>query len=174
MVSRQRRATWRQRRHVRGGTVVDVITVVVILGLIAYGVYWVMKAWGKAGQDYATAMVNTQKQGLNITCQMNLSALYKTLQTYAISNEGFPADQQELVRFSGYGAKLFHCPDPNGGEYVYVPGQRPDASSPAVLLYETKPVHNGKVNAVLSDGQVVQLSPEELQQVLAATPARGR
>ena len=80
---------------------------------------------------------------------MNLRSIAQTLQTYAVSNEAFPASQQELVDFAGYGSKLFHCPDPNGGEYIYIAGHRSDDSAPTVVVYESKPVHNGKCNVLL-------------------------
>ncbi len=158
----------------RGGTIINVITGLVILGLIGYGVYWIMKTTGEAGQQYATAMVNTHNKASSLSCQMSLRSIAQTLQTYAISNEAYPASQQELVDFAGYGSKLFHCPDPNGGEYIYVPGHRSDGSGPAVLVYESKPAHNGKCNVLLSDGQIVPLTPEELQQALGAAPSRRR
>lgn len=174
MVPRKEVSIPTHRTRAQGGTIINVITIGILFGLIAYGVYWIMKTTGKAGQQYATAMINTHDKSLNIACQMNLRSIHQTLQTYAISNESFPADQQELVSFSGYGSKLFHCPDPNGGEYIYVPGARSDASAPAVLVYESKPVHNGKGNALFSDGQIVSLRPEELKQALDATQARRR
>lgn len=172
MFLRQKNATSVSTARGHGGTIIDVITILVILGLIGYGVYWIMKTTGKAGKDYATAMVKTHQQATTITCQMNLRSIGQSLQAYATSNESFPADQQELMSFTGYGSKLFHCPDPNGGEYIYVPGPRTDKSALSVLVYESKPVHNGKCNVLLSDGQIVPLTPEELQQALEATPAR--
>jgi prepilin-type processing-associated H-X9-DG protein len=157
---------------VYGGTIINVITGLIFFGLIGFGVYWVIKQTGQATDQYMTGMVNTQKKATTLACQMNLRAIGQTLQTYAVSNEAFPASQQELESFAGYGSKLFHCPDPNGGEYVYLPGHRSDASAPAVLVYESKPVHNGKCNVLFSDGQIVSLSPEELKQAIEATPAR--
>jgi hypothetical protein len=174
MILRKEASVPSRQARVRGGTIINVITGLVILGLIGYGVYWVMRTTGEAGQQYATAMVNTHEKAMTLTCQMNLRSIHQTLQTYAIGNDRFPADQQELVSFAGYGSKLFHCPDPNGSEYVYLPGQRPDTSTPALVVYESKPVHNGKCNALLSDGQIVLLSPEELQQAIEATQARRR
>jgi hypothetical protein len=174
MIRRKETSAPTRGKQVRGGTIINVITVLVIFGLIAYGIYWILKTTGKAGQEYMTAVVNTHDKSLNIACESNLSAIYKTILTYAIGNEGYPPDQQELVSFSGYGSKLFHCPDPNGGEYIYVPGHRPDASTPSILVYETKPVHSGKCNVLLSDGQIGQLTPDELQQALTATRARAR
>jgi hypothetical protein len=159
---------------VQGGTIVNVITALIFFGLIAYGIYWIMKTTGEAGKQYATAMVNTHDKATTLTCQMNLRSIGQTLQTYAISNEAFPASQQELVSFAGYGSKLFHCPDPNGGEYIYIAGHRTDASAPTILVYESKPVHNGKCNVLLSDGQIVSLTPEELQQAIEATQTRRR
>jgi prepilin-type processing-associated H-X9-DG protein len=172
MIAHQRHSTPTLRSRVRGGTIANVITGLVFFGLIGYGVYWVMKTTGDAGQQYATAMINTKDKATTLSCQMNLRAIGQTLQTYAISNESYPASQEELVRYTGYGSKLFHCPDPNGGEYVYLPGQRTDASAPAVIVYESKPVHNGKCNALFSDGQIALLTPEELQQAIEVTQAR--
>jgi len=157
-----------------GGTIVNVITALIFFGAIGFGVYWVIKTTGQAGEQYMTGMVNTQKKATTISCQMNLRSIHQSLQTYAISNEAYPASQQELVDFAGYGSKLFHCPDPNGGEYIYVPGHRADASAPSVLIYESKPVHNGKCNVLFSDGQIAALTPEELQQAMGGAPARGR
>ena len=156
----------------RGGTITNIITGLVFFGLIGYGVYWVMKTTGEAGQQYATAMVNTQKKASALECQMNLRSIGQTLQAYAVSNEGFPATQQELESYAGYGSKLFHCPDPNGSAYIYIPGRRTDATLNTVLVYEDKPVHNGKCNVLYLDGEIAALSPEELQAALQAGPGR--
>jgi prepilin-type processing-associated H-X9-DG protein len=174
MIPCQANATRPTRTRALGGTIANVVTGLVFFGLIGYGVYWIMKTTGEAGQQYATAMVKTHDKASSLSCQMNLRSIGQTLQTYAISNEAYPASQQELVDFAGYGSKLFHCPDPNGGEYIYVPGHRTDGSGPGLLVYESKPVHNGKCNVLLSDGQITSLTPEELQQALQATPARRR
>jgi prepilin-type processing-associated H-X9-DG protein len=174
MVPRNENSTATPRTRVHGGTIINIITGLIFFGLIGFGVYWIIKTTGQAGEQYATAMVKTHQKATTLTCQMNLRSIGQTLQTYAISNEAFPASQEELVTFAGYGSKLFHCPDPNGGEYLYIPGQRSDASAPAVLVYETKPVHNGKCNVLLSDGQIVPLSPEELKQAIEATGARRK
>jgi len=170
------------RRRCGGGTLANLITGLVFFGLIGYGVFWVLRTTGEAGKQYATAMVNTHNQATALSCQMNLRAISQTLQTFALSNEAFPANQQELVSYAGYGSKLFHCPDPNGGEYIYVPGVRGDAqrrSAPraapdAVVVYENKPVHNGKCNVLFLDGRIALLTPEELQLALQATGARTR
>ena len=174
MVARKENAMSTTRARVRGGTIINVITGLIFFGLIGFGVYWVIKTTGQAGEQYMTGMVNTQKKATTISCQMNLRSIHQSLQTYAISNEAYPDSQQALVDFAGYGSKLFHCPDPNGGEYIYLPGHRPDASAPSVLVYESKPVHNGKCNVLLSDGQIASLTPEELQQAMGGTPARRR
>jgi prepilin-type processing-associated H-X9-DG protein len=157
-----------------GGTIIDVVTVVIILVLIGAGVWWVIKAWGQATQEYTTGMINTEKKATDLACQENLSAIFKTLETYAISNESFPASQQELMDYAGYGSRLFRCPDPNGSPYVYVPGQRVDMPPTHVLVYETKPVHNGKCNVLFLGGQIEALTPEQLKQAIEATLDRVR
>jgi prepilin-type processing-associated H-X9-DG protein len=172
MVPRKEDTAATAKTRVHGGTIINVITILILFALVGYFVYWVIKTTGQAGEQYMTGMVNTQKKATTLSCQMNLRSIYQTLQTYAISNEAYPDSQQALVDYTGYGSKLFHCPDPNGGEYIYIPGHRPDDSAPAILLYESKPVHNGKCNVLFSDGQIAGLTPEELQQALQATPAR--
>jgi hypothetical protein len=172
MVPRKDNAVPTARSRTHGGTIINVITLLILFGLVGYGVYWVIKAWGQAGEQYMTGMVNTKKQATTLSCQMNLRSIAQTLQTYAISNESYPDSRQTLVDFAGYGSKLFHCPDPNGGEYLYVPGHRPDASAPGILVYESKPVHNGKGNVLFSNGQIAALTPEELQQALGAPQSR--
>ena len=148
-----------------GGTIINIITAVVFFGLIALGIMWIMKTTGEAGQQYATAMVRTQDKAIAVSCQMNLRSIGQNLQMYAISNEGFPASQQELVSFCG-NTRLFRCPDPNGADYIYIPGQRGDMPATNVLVYEPKPVHNGKCNVLFLSGQTAALTPEELRQAL--------
>ena len=134
-------------RPARGGTIINIITAVVFFGLIALGIMWIMKTAGEAGQQYTTAMVQTQDKAAAVSCQMNLRTIGQNLQMYAISNEGFPANQQELMNFCG-NTRLFRCPDPNGAEYIYIPGQRGDMPDTNVLVYEPKPVHNGRCNVL--------------------------
>ena len=120
-----------------------------------------------------TGMVNTKKQGHDrlLPDEPALDRTRPSRPTRS-ATRAYPASQQELVDFAGYGSKLFHCPDPNGGEYIYIAGHRSDDSAPSVVVYESKPVHNGKCNVLFSDGQIVPLAPEELQQALEATQAR--
>lgn len=150
-----------------GGTIINIITGVIFFGLLALGVLWVMKTAGEAGQQYTTAMVNTQMRATDVTCQANLRTIGQNLEMYAISNERFPASQQELVDFCGT-PRLFRCPDPNGGDYLYVPGRRGDMPADSVLVYESKPVHNGRCNVLFLGGQISSLTPEEIKQTLAA------
>lgn len=152
-------------RPARGGTIINIITAVIFFGLIALGIMWIMKTTGEAGQQYTTAMVRTQDKATAVSCQMNLRSIGQNLQMYAISNEGFPASQQELVDFCG-DTRLFRCPDPNGADYIYIPGQRGDMPGTNVLVYEPKPAHNGKCNVLLLNGQTATLTPEELMQAL--------
>jgi hypothetical protein len=163
----------RPGRRGRGGTIIDITAAVIFFGLLALGVLWVIKMWGQAEQQYTTAMIDTKYKATDVACQMNLRTIAQNLQMYAISNERYPRSQQELVDFSG-NSRLFRCPDPNGGEYIYVPGQRGDAAAAGVLVYESKPVHRGRCNVLFTNGEIVPLTPEELKQALAATSARRR
>jgi prepilin-type processing-associated H-X9-DG protein len=156
--------------HERGGTIINVITAIIFFGLIGMGVWWVIKTTGQATQQYSNAMINTSKKATAVVCQTNLRSISQNLQMYGITNEHFPQSQQELVDFGG-NSRLFHCPDPNGSEYVYIPGQGGDMPATNVIVYETKPVHQGRCNVLFFGGQIEALTPDELKQALAATQA---
>lgn len=155
----------RARRSPRGDTIINVLTAIMFFGLLALGVLWVIKSWGEAVQQHTTVMLDTKDKASDVACQMNLRAIAQNLQMYAVSNERFPGSRQELVDFSG-NSRLFRCPDPNGGEYLYVPGQGGDTSAGGVLVYESKPAHHGRCNVLFTNGQIALLTPEELRQAL--------
>lgn len=152
------------------GTFISVAFVVLVLGLIGYGVWWVIKTFGEAGQQYTGAMVETKYTALTVKCQTNLRAIGQNIQMYAISNEEFPRSTQELIDFGG-NTRLFRCPDPNGSRYIYIPGQLPDMPATNILVYEPKAVHNGRCGVLTLGGQIGLLTPEDLQAALAATQA---
>ncbi len=157
----------------RGGTIINIITAVVFFGLLALAIMWIMKTFGEAGEQYTTAMMQTQDKASTVSCQMNLRAIGQNLQMYAISNEGYPANQQELMSFSG-NTRLFRCPDPNGAEYIYIGGQRSDMPATNVLVYEPRPVHNGKCNVLFVGGQIAALTPGQLREALEMTRTQRR
>lgn len=157
----------------RGGTIANVITAVIFFGLIAFGILWVMKQAGQATQQYGQAMIDTSDQASALKCQMNMRSIYQGIQVYATVNGTFPASQRELVEAAG-SEKLFRCNEPNAPAYVYVPGQRPDASQTAVLVYEPEPIHEGKHTVLFANGEIALLTPEELQLALDATNALAR
>ncbi len=157
-----------------GGTITNVVTGIVFFGLLAAGVLWVIKTMGDAGKQYATEMVHAQKNSTTLSCQMNLRSIAQCLQAFAIGGEGFPADQQEFISACGGRSKLLRCPDPCGVEYVYIPGARPDMPETTVLVYEPKPVHEGRCNVLFLGGQIEALTPDALQPYLDPTLARRR
>lgn len=162
-----------RRRNNRGGTIINIITALIFLGLLAFGILWLIKSFGEVGQQYGEAMVGARQDALAVKCQTNLRAIWQNIQMYAISNEGFPESQEELVQWGG-NTRLFKCSDPNGVEYVYIPGQRGDMPQENVLVYEPKPMHDGRCSVLLLGGQIGLVTPEELQQALARTMATIR
>jgi len=160
-------------RRDHGGRIIDVMAIAIVLVLVGMFIWWVIKSWGQAGQQYTDAMIKTADKATDLTCQSYMQEIFKNLYAYAVSNERFPESQSELTQFIG-STKQFHCPDPNGSQYVYVPGQSGDMSSSNVLLYESKPVHDGKCNVLFLGGQIEQLTPEELKRAADATAARLR
>lgn len=166
---RRRTAPWR-----RGGAIINVITGVIFFGLIAAGMWWVMKQAGQATQQYGQAMINTSNQASVLKCQTNMHSIYQCIQVAATANGEFPSSQRELVDVCGT-EKLFHCNEPNAPTYVYIAGQRPDTvSASAVLVYEPEPVHEGKSTVLFADGQIAMLTPDELQLAVETTKANLR
>jgi hypothetical protein len=153
-----------------GGTIINIVAAIIFFGLIALGVLWVIKNIGEAGQQYTDGMIKTQNKAITVKCQLNMRTISQNIQLYAMSNDSFPPSLEALIEFSG-STQLFQCPDPEGGEYVYVSGQNNSMPPTNILLYETKPVHDGCCNVLRLNGQIELLSPEQVQQAVAQTRA---
>ena len=162
-----------RRADVRGGTIINLLIGLIVLGLIGLGIRWVVKNMGQAGQQYTQTMIDTKIAAETVQCQTNLRAIAQNIQIYALSNEGFTSSLEDLVQWSG-STQLFKCPAPDGGEYVYIPGQRRGMSPSNVLLYGSRPVHDGRSSVLRLGGQIELLTPEELKQALAQTQASMR
>ena len=154
----------------QGGTIINIITAIIFFGLIALGVLWVIKNVGEAGQEYTEGMIRTQNKAIDVKCQMNMRAIGQNIQIYAISNDSFPSSLEALIEFSG-STQLFQCPDPEGGKYVYIPGQNNNMPPTNILLYEPEPVHNGRCCVLRLNRQIELLSPEQLKEAVAQTLA---
>ncbi len=157
--------------RVRGDTILNVLIGLMFFGLLGFGIAWIIMTMGEAGQQYTNDLFTSKMRASDVTCQTNLRAIGQTLETYAVSNESFPDSQEELVRLCG-SSRLFHCPDPNGGEYFYIPGQRGNMPDTSVVVYESEPAHHGRCHVLFLSGEIASLTPEELQAALRATPAR--
>jgi len=156
-----------------GGTIVNIITAIIFFGLIALGVLWVIKNIGQASQQYTEGMIKTQNKAVTVKCQLNMRTIAQNIQIYALSNDSFPPSLEALIEFSG-STQLFQCPDPEGGKYVYIPGQNNSMPPENILLYEPKPVHDGRCNVLRLNRQVELLTPEQVQQAVAQTLASLR
>ncbi len=157
------------RSNRRGGTIINIVTAIIFFGLLAAGVLWVIKSLGDAGGQYTTEVVKAKHNATTLTCQMNFRSIAQCLQAFAIGSERFPADQQEFISACGGRSKLLRCPDPCGVEYVYIPGARPDMPETTVLVYEPKPVHEGRCNVLFLGGQIEAMTPDRLQPFLDCT-----
>ena len=114
---RSRRCIATRRTNAYGGTIINVIVAVVFFGLIALGIWWLMKSIGQTGQQYTEAMVRTRYNALTVKCQTNMRTIGQNIQMYAITNETLPPSSEALEQWSG-SSQLFRCPDPNGGKYT--------------------------------------------------------
>ena len=157
-----------KRQDCHGGTIINIITAIIFFGLIALGVLWVIKNVGEAGQQYTEGMIKTQNKTIDVKCQLNMRTIAQNIQIYAMSNDTFPPSLEALIEFSG-STQLFQCPD--GGKYVYIPGQNNNMPPTNILLYEPKPVHDGRCNVLRLNRQIESLTPEQVQQAVAQTVA---
>jgi hypothetical protein len=157
-----------KRQSFYGGTIINIVTAIVFFGLIALGVLWVIKNVGQAGQQYTEGMIKTQNKAVTVKCQLNLRTIAQNIQIYAMSNDNFPPSLEALIEFCG-STQLFQCPDPEGGKYVYIPGQNNNMPPTNILLYETKPVHDGRCCVLRLNRQIELLSPEQLKEAVAQT-----
>ena len=156
-----------------GGTIINVIVALIFFGLLAFGILWLIKSFGEVGQQYTDTMVQTKYNAITVKCQTNLRAIGQNIQIYAVSNEAFPVSQEDLMQFSG-NTQLFRCPAPDGEKYIYIPGQNGGMPPANILVYEPKPVHDGRCGVLRLGGQIELLTPEEIQQALEQTRANIR
>jgi len=162
------------RRPIRpGGAVINVISAVVFFGLMGLGIWWVVKQWGQAAEQYTGAMIDAKHDALSVKCQMNMRTIGQNIQMFAISNDGLPESLEELRRWSG-SSEMFRCPAPDGADYVYIPGQTSDMSDSNILVFEPNAVHDGRAGVLLLGGTVGLLTPDQLDQALAQTQAELR
>ena len=159
-----------RRTDSHGGTIINIVTAIIFFGLIALAVLWVIKNIGEAGQQYTDTMVKTKYTAITVKCQMNMRTIGQNIQMYAISNGSFPPSLEALIEWSG-STQLFQCPDPEGGKYVYIPGQNSSMPPTNILLYEPRPVHDGRCSVLRLGGQIELLSPEQVQTAVAQTLA---
>jgi len=157
-----------KRANPHGGTIVNIIFAVIFFGLIALGIWWLMKSIGQTGQQYTDAMIKTRYTAITVKCQTNLRAIGQNIQMYAISNEMLPPSSEALEQWSG-NSQLFRCPDPNGQKYIYIPRQHGAMPAENILLYEPNPVHDGRCSVLRLGGQLELLTPEELKIAVART-----
>jgi hypothetical protein len=158
---------------------VDVVKLIVIiislivLGFLGLGASWIIKSMGEAGSQYSGAMVNTKRKAVALQCQMNLNNIRQNLRMYSIEKEGFPPSLKTLVDW-GADSQLLRCSAPDGGQYLYIPGQNENMPGQNVLLYELKPAHQGRCNLLRVNGQMELLTPEQVQAEVTKTYMRLR
>ena len=155
-----------KRRY--GGTIVNVIFALIFFGLLGYGIMWLIKGFGEAGQQYGETMVQAKHDATSVTCQLNLRAIGQSLQTYASINGTFPASMEELMEFTG-STKVFKCPSPEGEQYKYIGGQGGNSPDANIVLFEPKAVHDGRAGVLRLGGQIELLTPEELEKAVTQT-----
>ena len=162
-----------QRGSVGVGKLIGIVVSLIVLGLLGFGVWRIIKTMEEAGSQYTGAMVNTKRKAVALQCQMNLNTIWQNLRMYAIEKDGFPPSLKTLVDW-GADSPLLRCSAPDGGQYVYIPGQNENMPGQNVLVYELKAAHDGRCNLLRVNGQVDLLTPEQVQAEVTKTYTRLR
>jgi hypothetical protein len=162
-----------QRGSVDVGKLIGIIISLIVLGLLGIGIAWIVKSTGEAGSQYTGAMVNTKRRAVALQCQMNLNTIWQNLRMYAIEKQSFPPSLKTLADW-GADSQLLRCPAPDGGQYVYIPGQNENMPGQNVLVYEQKAAHDGCCNLLRVNGQIDLLTPEQVKAEVNKTYIRLR
>jgi hypothetical protein len=157
--------------NVQGGTIVNVIFALIFFGLLIGGVLWLLKGFADAGKQYGDTMIETTNSAEVVKCQTNLRTIGQNIKMYAISNDEFPPSQRALMEWCN-NIRLFRCPANEGDSYIYIPGQNAEMPPGNILVYESKPRHQGRCNVLRLGGQIELLTPEELRQAVSQTLAQ--
>ncbi len=183
MINRTNKSCWKssfnqksltaQRGSVDVGKLIGIVISLIVLGLLGLGIVWIVKSMGEAGSQYTGAMVNTKRKAVALECQMNLNTIRQNLRMYAIEKESFPPSLKTLVDW-GFDSQLLRCPAPDGGQYVYIPGQNENMPGQNVLVYEIKAAHDGRCHLLRVNGQIDLLSPQQVQAEVNKTYVRLR
>jgi hypothetical protein len=161
-----------QRGSADIGKLIGIVVSLIVLGLLGFGVWKIIKSMEDAGSQYTGAMVNTKRKAVALQCQMNLNTIRQNLRIYSIEKESFPPSLKTLV--GGADSKLLRCSAPDGGQYLYVPGQNGNMPGQNVLVYELKAAHDGRCNLLRVNGQVDLLTPDQVQAEVNKTYTRLR
>jgi len=157
-----------QRGSVDVGKLIGIIVSLIFIGLIGFAIWWVVKSVGDAGSQYTGAMIDTKRKATALQCQMNLNTIRQSLRIYAIEKGSFPPSLKTLVDW-GADPQLLRCSAADGGQYLYIPGQNENTPGQNVLVYELKPVHEGRCNILRVNGQIELLTPEQVQAEVTKT-----
>lgn len=156
----------RTRSHFRSARAIDIIFIVLVLGALAYGLWWIIKTAGQAGEDYSHALINAQDSATEFKCKTNLRSIWQGMQLSATSEGHYPETKEALIHWAG-DPRLFRCPDPNGGEYIYLPPKRIDSAVPTLLVFEPNAVHDpNQCMVLLSTGEIRLMPVEQIRAAL--------
>ena len=160
-----------RRGSVDVGKLIGIVIALIVLGLFGFSIWWVVKNVGDAGSQYTGAMIDTKHKATALQCQMNMRTIWQNLRMYSIEKESFPPSLEALAEW-GADPRQFRCPASEEQQYVYIPGQNENMPGQNVLVYELKPVHEGRCNLLRVDGQMELLTPEQVQAAVTETQAR--
>ena len=160
-----------RRGSVDIGKLIGIVIALIVLVLFGYAIWWVTKSVGDAGSQYSGAMIDTKRKAIALQCQMNMRTIWQNLRMYAIEKESFPPSLEALAEW-GADPRQFRCPASEEQQYVYIPGQNENMPGQNVLVYELKPVHEGRCNLLRVNGQMELLTPEQVQAAVTETQAQ--
>jgi hypothetical protein len=147
------------------GKLINIIVVAGLFAALVTGAYFVIKMFTQTGEQYGQALIHAHEVSADAACALQMTNVHTTLQTAAEGADGkFPPSMTEF-----YSPSQFHCPDPNGPAYQYIPGQNWSMPPTNVLVYEATPAHEGKCTVLRLNGRVELLTPQQVQAAVEQT-----
>ena len=152
------------------GKFVGIVILIIIVGLLCFGISWVVNNLGETGVQYGKTLTDSRDKSTALQCQVNLRTIWQDLRIYSIREGDFPTSLEELAQWKG-SYQLLYCPASKGQPYVYIPGQNESMSSENVLVCDPNALHDGRCIVLRLNGQIELLTTQEIQVAITETQA---
>jgi len=153
------------------GKYVKIFIGLAVLGAILAGVVWAVVHMGSKGAEYVQTVTDSREPARRVSILSNLRNIYKAIQTFAITEDRFPASEAELVSKTMINEEFMVSAGDPEKRLKYIPGQSSRSNPSNILVYDPYPDRDGLHVVLRVNGQIDTLTSEQLQAAVAATEA---